>query len=737
MAKNIFKGLNQTMAAIMANATKNGFTPANLFIEMLQDKNEVSAYFNKNVDIKKLINDFKKQNISQQSNTSFQKKLEKKIGNISRETSDRYTTELKFMTLILDDRKLSKMFNNVIAKYLNPEHVRDDFHRMLDPMPNLTWDKGDATILDALGRNLTQLALDGEISPIVGREEEQMRMIQILTRQTKSNPALVGEAGVGKTALVEKLAFTLLDHTVIPSSLHDYQLYEISIPAIISSGDIEGTVNAMLEQVQKEKVILFMDEVHLIMEQNAKIANLLKPAMARGDVKLIGATTEDEYKAFEKDKAMVRRFQPVKVNEPDKTSVFEILKSKAQEAEEVHNVLIPSESMIKAIQLSDRYIQHRRQPDKAIDLMEEASAKLRMILESKPEPLIEIERDLSDVNLEIEMFWVNNKQEELNERQQEKIDALVKSAEEKTAEVARLSAEYKDQKKLLQAMIDIKSEIQKASELKVKMVHDSNFAEAVKLEIEVLPELATRLKQAEDALLEFAKQTDENLIQNVVTPVMIARIIEDQTGIPVGSQDEDTLEKYRDMEETLNKQVHGQSKPIRLISAAIKRSKAGLSDPNKPLGSFLELGPTGVGKTYLAQKIAEFMFDTDKVMHRFDMSEYMEPHSVARLFGSPPGYVGHDEGGQLTEAIKRNPYSIILFDEIEKAHSKVFDTLLQILDAGRMTDGKGNVIDFKNTIIIMTSNIKEDNLKTFFRPEFLNRIDDIVKFNELDENVII
>jgi len=758
---NLFAGLNEEMASIIADTVTSDFTPANLFAKILSGKNQVSEYFKGQSDIKKIIIDFENLNENQRGIEKYTKHLENFLSSIENSTPDRYVNEVRFMTLVFNSRNMRNIFMGVAGKYLKPDHIVEDIEKMIKPIPNTSWEKQEKTILDALGRNLTELAGSGELSRVVDREEEMMRIIQILTRQSKSNPVLVGEAGVGKTAVVEKLAFVLNEKVGVPSSLHGYSLYEISIPAIIATGDIESSIESIIETAKRDKCILFMDEVHLIMEQQGKIANLLKPAMARGDFKLIGATTEDEYKTFEHDKAMTRRFQPVKINAPEKTSVYRILKSKAREAEELHNVLIPDRSLLKAIQLSERYIQNRQQPDKAIDLIEEASAKLRMILESKPEPLIEIENKVSDLEIEREMIYVKYPgppYDVTNERDRKKSMQIDEDLLTYEKELKRLTKEYFEQRQLLESVITFKEKLKEAEIEKEEALHIGEFEKAAKIEAEDLPRLKEEVKVTEEKLLSFAETADENLIQNVVTPNMLSRIIEDQTGIPVTAQDEEDLEKYRNMEVVLMKEVHGQDKPIREISAAIKRSKAGMSDPNKPLGSFMCLGPTGVGKTYLAQQIAKFMFDTDKVMHRFDMSEFMEAHSVSRLFGSPPGYVGHDEGGQLTEAVKRNPYSIILFDEIEKAHPRVFDSLLQILDAGRMTDGKGEVVNFKNTIVIMTSNIGAniireglekgypqdaieiaifDEIKNHFRPEFLNRFDAKVVFNSLAPQAVV
>jgi ATP-dependent Clp protease ATP-binding subunit ClpB len=648
------------------------------------------------------------------------------------------------------------LIQNHIGKYINVSNMLSDIENSISPTPVLDWEAKNASVLEEFGRNLIKQVENNELHKIVDRDDEIQRIIQILTRQTKSNPILIGEAGVGKTAIVEKLASVLIEKKDIPLVLHDTKLYEISLSKIFSSSSQPGALEKIIEMIittaEQENAILFIDEVHMIMtEENGKIANLLKPAMARGKIKLIGATTADEFKNFEKDKAMTRRFQPVKISEPDNISVYRILKTRASEIEEFYNVFIPEKTLLKAIALSERYFQNRKQPDKAIDLLEEAAAKLRMSLEAKPEILIELEQKLNNKILEKEMYEVKIG-ETPKERDIKKLQNIDKAISDLQNKLKAKEELYYEQRQLFESLIKAREEKIELKNKYKKVLHLGNFEEASRIKIELLPSINQKISEIKKQLLDFAEKTDENLIQNVVMPEMVGSIIEKATGIPVNAQDDDDLKKYRNIVETLTKEIHGQDKAIRLITDAIKRSKAGLSDKNKPLGSFLCLGPTGVGKTYLSQKLAEFMFDTDKVLHRFDMSEYMEPHSVARLFGSPPGYVGYNEGGQLTEAVKRNPYSIILFDEIEKAHTRVFDALLQILDAGRMTDGQGEVVDFKNTIIIMTSNIGSDiireglehgydaevietalldEIKKHFRPEFLNRFDAKVVFNSL------
>jgi len=755
MSKNIFRGLNQSTAAVMAEVLATGATPANLFLVIASTKNPVQEYLKSNLDIVKFQEDLKvlhKEQLTKDTK-GFEKVLRELVSELRFETQDRYIKEPTLINAILT-RGVSNVakttFKNAVGKYLDPTYVQEDIQKLVNTVPNLEWENTEATILDILGRNLTQLAKDGDLNKIVGREDEIKRMQQILTRQSKANPALVGPAGVGKTALAEKLALVLLSKAGVPQALHGYEVREISIPEIISTGDIEGTIQEMVRVASSSKVILFMDEVHMIMNDKAKIANLLKPAMARGDIKIIGATTEDEYKVFEKDKAMVRRWQPVQVKAPDKVETYRILKARAREIEEHHDVLIPDATLLKSISLSERYVQHRQQPDKSIDLIEEAGAKLRMTLESKPLPLQKVQTKLADIKIEMQMLQANST--DMSAIDQERLEAFKDEAAVLGKEQEELEATYKEQLSLLHDMIQAKHLLEEAKLDAKKAIHHAEFEKAADIQATLLPVLEKNVALAEQAILDFATTADEACIQNTVTPNMVARVIEEATGIPATSQDQDTIEKYRDMEAVLKEKVHGQDRPIDTIAKSIKRAKAGLNDGSKPLGSFLEFGPTGVGKTYLAQSIAEFMFDTDKVLHRFDMSEYMEAHSVARLFGSPPGYVGHDQGGQLTEAIKRNPYSIILFDEVEKAHPRVFDALLQILDAGRMTDGQGQEVNFKNTIIIMTSNIGSQIIRNgveqgypqeaieeaineeaykHFRPEFLNRFDAKVVFRSL------
>ena len=756
-----FEGLNQAMATVVAKAA-NELTAANILWHLLSEKNPISEYFKSKSDYEAILTDLAKEHDRVKDNPENIKATLKCLRNISANRGNfRYVDEAKFLEEAFNRSPFKQIMRTIMGKYIRADYIREDIRNMIPNKPIKEWETNRATILEMFGRNLTKAAAEGELNRIVGREEEIHRVIQVLTRQTKSNPVLVGEAGVGKTAIAEKLADILHEKTGVPTSLHDSSVYELNLSSIIAAasapGALEDIFESILQEAARENAIIFIDEIHRIQQySDGKIANILKPAMARGELKLLGATTEDEYKVFEHDKAMTRRFQPVKVDAPDKTTVYRILKTKADEAEEFHNVIIPDETLLKAITLSERYLTSRQQPDKAIDLVEEASSKLRMTLESTPESITTLREKLADAELEKEMLEVKVG-DDISPREQKKLLQAKEKIAGYSVQLEELNVKYAEQRKLFETLVSHKDAKRLMEKDRTEALHLGDFEDAAKLETS-LNQLNETIASLEKEVIAFAESSDEKLVQNVVVPDMVSRVIETITGIPVSAQDAEDIEKYRNIEVSLQEKVHGQERAINIISAAIKRSKAGLGEPNKPIGSFLALGPTGVGKTYFAQKLAEFMFDTEKVLHRFDMSEYKEPHAVARLFGSPPGYVGHNEGGQLTEIIKRNPYSILLFDEFEKAHKNVFDTLLQVLDAGRMTDGKGNTVDFRNTIIIMTSNIGSDiirqgiekgyddeviesalleELASQFRPEFLNRFDAKVMFSSLKPDVVI
>ena len=758
---NDIQGLNEAMLEIVqAAAEQEKLSVPGIFYELFTRKNVVSDYMRSYIDPALVALDFKKLADSVEADS---KVTSDALDLIRRTTSgnDRFTNELSFMiNAIGSGARSSGLIKDTLSKYVNISYMFEDLKNMLPAAPIQNWEKSSGTILDAFGKNLTALAAKGELDPVLSRDQEIQRMVQILIRKTKSNPILVGKPGTGKTAIVEGLALVLNSGTGIPIMLSNSKLYQLNMAAILAAGAQPGELEKIMEQLvvvaTQEDAILFIDEVHIIMENNARLANALKPAMARGDIRLIGATTEAEYKsAFDKDEAMQRRFQPVRIDESNKTSVYRILQQKAHQMEEYHNVLVPNVTLLQAIALSEKFIPDRQQPDKAIDLIEEAASKLRMTLESKPEIMVELQDDIGEKEIQYEMVMVKAG-DELTEREAKNISKLGKDIKKLKKEYKRLDKEYQKQKLGIDHLIALKNQRIEYTEQAEQKMHLGEFKAHLDL-MEQVAELSNEIIAGEIKIQK--EHSDEDLIGNIVQPDMVARVIEVWTGIPASAQSEDDLEKYRNIEVELKKEVHGQDRPIELISAAIKRSKAGLAEANKPLGSFLCLGPTGVGKTYLAQKLAEFMFDTDKVLKRYDMSEYMEPHSVAKLFGSPPGYVGYAEGGQLTEDVRRNPYSIILFDEIEKAHPKVFDALLQVLDAGRLTDGQGHTVDFKNTIIIMTSNtgsavIQEgikrglepevieralmEEIQNHFRPEFLNRFDAKVMFNSLKlEDVVM
>ena len=747
IAPNVVENLNEGLLNIIKKAPEP-LTPAGIIFSMVSVPGALTNNIG-DIDINIVKDSLFKRHQKEEHRPKFTSGLLNFMKKFST-GNDRFITEDKFFVMAAGHPLFKKTIQQTLGKYVNIEWLVEDISAQFDPRPTMNWEQKHDTVLDQFGRNITKEYLSGDIQPLVGRETEVNVVIQTLTRQTKSNPVLIGEAGVGKTSIAEGFASILHHRIGVPSSLHGFNIYEIKLSSVIASEKVDEVMEAIIAEAISSKVILFMDEIHTIMTyQNGKIANLLKPAMARGDLKLIGSTTEDEFKLFQKDKAMVRRMQPIKIDEPSSIETFRILKQKAETASEYHDVIVPQESILKAIALSDRYIPSMFQPDKSIDLVEEAASALRMALESKPKILIEAQDKLSDLQIEKEMILVGNTK--LSSRDQKRIDIILEDISQEIKVIDDLQQAFDKQKLVLDGLIKLK---EKRDALKLEqelLLSEGKFTESVIISTVSLPEILEKIDSTTDKLIKLSSESGK-LLEVVVTPEMISDVIEVRTGIPVGTQDADTLQKYNQMEDVLKRTVHGQNRPIDLISAAIKRSKAGLSDPNKPIGSFLCLGPTGVGKTYLAQELAKFMFDTDRVLHRFDMSEYMEPHSVSRLFGSPPGYVGHDAGGQLTEEVKRNPYSIILFDEIEKAHSKVFDSLLQVLDSGRMTDGQGVVVDFKNTIIIMTSNygseiiragIQNDidiediedamgeELRKHFRPEFLNRFDAKVVFNSL------
>jgi ATP-dependent Clp protease ATP-binding subunit ClpB len=627
--------------------------------------------------------------------------------------------------------------------------------RVTDEAPE---DKFNA--LQKYTKDLTELARLGKLDPVIGRDNEIRRTIQILLRRTKNNPVLIGEAGVGKTAIVEGIAKRIVDNDV-PEGLKNKRILALDLGALIAGtkfrGEFEERLKAVINEVidSQGEIILFIDELHMIVgagaaEGTLDAGNMLKPALARGEIKVIGATTINEYRKYiEKDKALERRFQPVLVLEPSVEDTIAILRGIKEKYEVHHGVKISDRALVAAAQLSHRYITDRFLPDKAIDLIDEAAARIKMEIDSMPQEIDELSRSIA--RLEIEKHALEKDQSKEAKERLQKIQEELANLNEK---LNTLKAKWEKEKEIITKIKKIKEELDELTTLEEKYVREANYNKVAEIRYGLKPQKQKELEELNQKLKELQK--DGSLLREEVTEEDIARIVSEWTGIPVKRMLESERERLLKIEEELKKRVVGQDHAIAAVANTIRRARAGIQDENRPLGSFLFLGPTGVGKTELAKTLAWFLFDTEKAMIRIDMSEYMEKHSVARLIGAPPGYVGYEEGGQLTEAVRRRPYSVILFDEVEKAHPDVFNVLLQILDDGRLTDGQGRTVDFRNTIIIMTSNIANEivsrmdspeisesvrevilgELKKFFRPEFINRIDEIIVFRKLNKDDI-
>ena len=591
--------------------------------------------------------------------------------------------------------------------------------------------------LDKYAKNLVQDARSGKLDPVIGRDEEIRRVLQILSRRTKNNPILIGEPGTGKTAIVEGLAQRIVRGDV-PENLKNKQLYSLDMGALVAGAKYKGEFEERLKSVIKEvthadgNIILFIDEIHTLVgagggEGAMDAANILKPALARGELRAIGATTLNEYqKYFEKDKALERRFQTVMVNEPDELDAISILRGLKERYENHHKVRIQDDACIAAVQLSQRYISDRFLPDKAIDLMDEAAAKLRMERDSVPEELDEIERKLKQLEIEHEAIK--------RENDKDKIAQLEKEIAELKDKDKDFRAKWEGEKALVNKIQQDKQEMENLKYEAERAEREGNYERVAEIRYSKLKMLEDDIKNIQQQLK--ATQGGEAMVREEVTADDIADVVSRWTGIPVSKMMQSEREKLLQLEDELHRRVIGQEEAITAVSDAVRRSRAGLQDPKRPIASFIFLGTTGVGKTELAKTLADYLFNDENMITRIDMSEYQEKFSVTRLIGAPPGYVGYDEGGQLTEAVRRKPYSVVLFDEIEKAHPDVFNTLLQVLDDGRLTDNKGRVVNFKNTIIIMTSNATHDQLRALMRPEFLNRIDDIITFKPLDKEQI-
>ena len=687
---------------------------------------------------------------------SFSPEAQKIIAKAEKEVSalkDEYlSTEHLFLAIAQSDGRCGTLLkNNGITKdsILSALKAVRGNQRVTNQDPEATMQS-----LDKYCKDLTTLAKQEKIDPVIGRDEEIRRVMQVLSRRTKNNPVLIGEPGVGKTAIVEGLARRIVSGDV-PDSLKDKRLLSLDLGALVAGakfrGEFEERLKSVIHEVQKSegRIILFIDELHTLVgagasEGSMDASNMLKPALSRGEIHVIGATTLDEYRKYiEKDSALERRFQQVYCAEPSVEDTIAILRGLKEKYEVHHGVRIRDEALVAAATLSNRYITSRFLPDKAIDLVDEAASRLKMEIESQPTELDQVERRILQLTIEKQAL-----SKETDSASIERLEKLEKELAELTSKQQAMRLQWENEKKRIDEGRQLKEELEQLRIDEVKYTREGNFNKAAEIKYGKIPEIEKRLAKEESE--------DENLLREEVGEEDIARVVSTWTGIPISKMMASEMQKYIELEDVLHKRVIGQDEAVQSVADAIRRNRAGLSDENKPLGSFLFIGPTGVGKTELAKTLADFLFNDEKSLTRIDMSEYMEKFAVSRLIGAPPGYVGYDEGGQLTEAVRRRPYSVVLFDEIEKAHPDVFNILLQVLDDGRLTDSQGRIVDFKNTIIIMTSNLGsnlileadtdeklqslkpqiQDMLMKSFRPEFINRIDEVITFSRLDKSCI-
>ena len=756
---NQFRESLDSSVALALNFKNQEVQAAHLVFALLSNSNSIlnTALNKMNIDrnaltleIKSLIDSLPKSSSVSKDNISIAKNLlnalEGALG-LATQNGDKFIAVDCFIIANLDNPP----FADIFKKYMDLNELKKTLESMRGGA-KIESQSADENLesLEKYGIDLTKKALDGALDPVIGRDEEIERMMQILIRKTKNNPILLGEPGVGKTAVVEALAQRIVQKDV-PLSLQNKRVVALDMSALIAGakyrGEFEDRLKAVVNEIKKSgNVILFIDEIHTIVgagasEGSMDAANILKPALARGEMHTIGATTLKEYrKYFEKDMALQRRFQPINLDEPTQNQAIAMLRGIKEKLETHHNVTILDSALVAAVRLSARYITDRFLPDKAIDLIDEAASEIRLQIESSPAELLAIRRNIANLEVEKEALQMDGK------KNQPRLDEISKELESAKEKQSALEAQFQNEKAIFNEISALKNEIETLRTKSQFAKQNGEFNKAAEIDYGKIPELESKIKDLE---AKWDKMSSEGtLLKNSVTEESVAEIVSKWSKIPVKKMLTSDRERILNMESELQKSVVGQDEALNAISRAIKRNKAGLSAGNRPIGSFLFLGPTGVGKTQSAKSLANFLFDSEKSLIRIDMSEYMEKHAVSRLVGAPPGYVGYEEGGILTESVRRKPYCVVLFDEIEKAHPDVFNILLQVLDDGRLTDNKGVVVDFCNTIIILTSNIASDKimelndkaerenavnneLKKYFKPEFLNRIDDIVIFNPL------